>query len=91
MSISNEGQILVILCGTPLVGSITSKLSCTVSRQKKSHRDFFLYPGSDGEDLMGSKQAEGGRPILQRKKKEKKGRKKSWVEAERSVQLDTNR
>lgn len=37
---------------------------------------------------MGSKQAEGGRPILQRKKK---GRKKSWVEAERSVQLDTNR
>lgn len=76
MSISNEGQILVILCGTPLVGSITSKLSCTVSRQKKSHRDFFLYPGSDGEDLTGSKQAEGGRPILQRKKKEKKGEKK---------------
>lgn len=40
---------------------------------------------------MGSKQAEGGRPILQRKKKKKKGRKKSWVEAERCVQLDTNR
>lgn len=45
-------------------------------KTKKSQRDFFLYPGSDGEDLMGSKQAEGGRPILQRKKKKKRGEKK---------------
>lgn len=35
-------------------------------REKKSalcRNDNFLYPGSDGEDLTGSKQAEGDRPV----------------------------
>lgn len=41
------------------------RLSSTFPSEKSAfcQRDFSLYPGSDGEDLMGSKQAEGGRPV----------------------------
>lgn len=46
-------------------GNVPPRLSSTFPREKSAfcQRDFSLYPGSDGEDLMGSKQAEGGRPV----------------------------